>query len=192
MWMATSMQTQTDEELIKAFARGDERALQGLAQRYECSLLGLASGMLQRQDLAMDAVQETWIRVIRFSRKFDGRSAFKTWLYRILVNQCRSMRSAQRRRSVSLTSTNTIDKESDAEPVHAELQVSVAAAIERLPEAKRAILLLCYHRGMTHEHAAHILEIPLGTLKSRLHSALNELRSIMNTHNSEIAHEQRA
>ncbi|MCH8805838.1 MAG: hypothetical protein IH986_07100, partial [Planctomycetes bacterium] len=75
----------SDEQLLERFVkRKDRTALAALAQRHERALLGLAGGLLGgRRELACDAVQETWLRVIRYGESFNGRSSFKTWLYRI-------------------------------------------------------------------------------------------------------------
>src|SRR5262249_29261237 len=91
-----------DEQLLKRFAKGERNALGELARRYELPLLGLACGMLGgRRDLAMDAVQETWMRVIRFHSNFNGRSSVKTWLYRIAINQCRNVQAMNNRANLS-------------------------------------------------------------------------------------------
>src|SRR6185369_6725247 len=85
----------TDEQLIAEFATGRRAALEDLARRYEKPLLGLSQGLLGGDaTLAQDAVQETWVRVIRFAKQFNGRSSFKTWVYRIAINQCRSLQSS--------------------------------------------------------------------------------------------------
>lgn len=81
----------SDEQLLKAFTRGDRAALGELAKRHERALLNLAWGMLGSRERAVDAVQETWLRVIRYAAGFNGNSSVRTWLYRIAVNQCRSM-----------------------------------------------------------------------------------------------------
>ncbi|GMU19976.1 MAG: hypothetical protein AMXMBFR13_00770 [Phycisphaerae bacterium] len=85
----------SDEELLRAFANGQRRALGELAERYERPLLNLAVAILGSPDLAVEAVQETWLRVVRYSASFNGRSSVKTWLYRVAINQCRSMRAAR-------------------------------------------------------------------------------------------------
>lgn len=88
------MSHNSDESLLSAFIRGDKPALGELARRYERPLLGLATGLLDgKTDMAADAIQETWLRVIRFADKFDHRSSFKTWLYRIAINQCRTTKT---------------------------------------------------------------------------------------------------
>src|SRR5437773_363155 len=84
----------TDEALLHLFLRGDRSALEILARRYEGPLLGLAGALLDgRTDMAADAIQETWLRVIRFADRFGNRSTFKTWLYRIAINQCRTAKA---------------------------------------------------------------------------------------------------
>src|SRR5262245_49789742 len=84
----------TDEQLLTRFVKGDRNSLGELARRYELPLLGLTCGMLGgRRELAMDVVQETWIRVIRFAHTFNNASRVKTWLYRIAINQCRDVQA---------------------------------------------------------------------------------------------------
>ena len=173
----------TDEQLLKQFVKGDQHSLGQLAQRYELPLLGLACGLLAGQrDLAMDAVQETWMRVIRFGHSFNGKSSVKTWLYRIAINQCRNLQSKPR------AGSSNIDDAPQSQPEHGgpaeeaqenEQNLVLLNAVRQLGEQKRSIVLLCYHAGMTHEQAAEILNIPLGTLKSRLHAAFEQLRATL-------------
>jgi RNA polymerase sigma-70 factor (ECF subfamily) len=172
----------TDEQLLSDFLAGDPAALAELALRYEPRLLGLALGLLAGQrDLACDAIQDTWLRVIRFGRQFTGRSRFRTWVYRIAVNQCRSLQELHSRGpGAPLLPTNAAAAAGPASAAEAADQNHVVRrAVERLDPDKRMVVLLCYHAGMTHEQAAEILELPLGTLKSRLHAALTELRSAL-------------
>lgn len=160
----------TDEQLLAAAGRGDAAALGVLAGRYEPSLLGLARGLLNgREDAARDAVQDAWVRVIRSARHFAGRSAVKTWLYRIVVNRCHDLRA----KPPALNGTPDRPAADPPRPDHDML----AALVNDLPPDTRLILLLCYHRGLTHTEAAGVLDIPAGTLKSRLHAALESLRA---------------
>ena len=190
----------TDEQLLADFVAGRRPALGELAERYETALLGLAAGLLGgRRDLAADAVQETWLRVIRFGGQFAGQSRFKTWVYRIAVNQCRNLQAAARPAAapggVATDATQAGNSSVGGQPVlenmpdrgaspagvalEAEQNHVLRRAVVRLDDDKRIIVLLCYHSGMTHEQAAEILELPLGTLKSRLHAALVELREML-------------
>jgi RNA polymerase sigma-70 factor (ECF subfamily) len=170
----------SDEDLLRAFARGRRAALAELARRYERPLLGFANGLLAgRNDrVACDVVQETWLRVIRYAESFDGRSGFKTWLYRIAINQCKTVWSARPEPASSELLYVRADSASgpDRKVQDAELADHVRLAVAELPPEQRLVVLLCYHNGMTHAQAAEILEIPLGTLKSRLHAALRDLR----------------
>ncbi|HVU64204.1 MAG TPA: RNA polymerase sigma factor [Phycisphaerales bacterium] len=172
----------TDEHLLATFLNGDAPSLGALAQRHERHLLGLATGLLHgRRDLALDAVQDTWLRVIKYGRSFRSGSTVKTWLYRILVNTCKDVRT----RSYKLNtqggagSSPPVEHLPDATPSPSPdtpTQSHIRAAIESLPGDHRLLILLCYHNGLTHPQAAEVLNIPVGTLKSRLHTALNLLR----------------
>lgn len=185
-WKAPiAMTTNTDEQVMRQFAAGARNALAELARRFEGPMLGMAAGLLgEQRELACDAVQETWLRVIRFAGKFDGRSSVKTWLYRILINQCCDLRRICRAAATSLNSTDKPAHAPVAESVGTEASSretnhAVLEAVERLPTDQRTVVLLCYHAGMTHAQAAEILEIPVGTLKSRLHAALERLRALL-------------
>ncbi len=163
----------SDESLLEAFVRGDRQALGTLAERLEPLLLGLAYGLLQqRRDLAMEAVQETWMRVIKHARSFKQGSSVRTWVYRILVNTSHDVRAKMARtggRSFEVTAPE------DAQPAREGLHRAVAG----LSDEHRMIVLLCYHRGLTHTQVAEVLGIPVGTLKSRLHAALGALRKTL-------------
>lgn len=176
------MADKTDEQLLADFVAGRSAALGALARRHETALLGLAAGVLHgRRDLACDAVQETWVRVIRFAGQFAGRSSVKTWLYRITVNQCRTLLDSLPAERATAEPPDAAAPPSPPERTlhRAETNHAVRRAVEQLEAERRLVVLLCYHGGMTHEQAAEILEIPLGTLKSRLHAALNELRAAL-------------
>jgi RNA polymerase sigma-70 factor (ECF subfamily) len=135
-------------------------------------MLGLACGLLGgRRDLAQDAVQETWVRVIRFAKGFEGRSGVKTWLYTILVNQCRGMRAAGAANAAKVGEVSEGDETRTDE--------RLCAAVEGLAEGPREVVLMCYHHGLTHEAVADVLGVPLGTVKSRLHAALRDLRAAL-------------
>jgi RNA polymerase sigma-70 factor, ECF subfamily len=172
----------TDEQLWSEFAAGRRDALAALAQRYEQPLLGLACGVLGGQrDLACDAVQETWVRVLRYGGGFMGRCLFKTWVYRIAINQCRTLLGL-RPPPPGLPTGDPPAADCTAPPdsaLAAETGDALRQAVQQLDVDKRLVILTCYHNGLTHAEAAEILEIPLGTLKSRLHAALDELRAAL-------------
>lgn len=176
-----------DHPLLTRFARGDTQALADLAARHEPALLGLARGLLSgREELAQDAVQDTWLRVVKYSRSFNGHSTVKTWLYRILINRCKTLRAkrlgmtgsaAERRGTMGALLRHKAALPTtppDGDPI-------LRTTLDNLPGHSRLILLLCYHHGLTHDQAAEVLGIPIGTLKSRLHAALQTLRAALQT-----------
>ena len=171
----------TDEQLLRAFVKGDRASLGELADRYETSLLGLAGGLLGTRTRACDAVQEAWLRVIRHSASFNGSSSFKTWMYRITINCCRDLHRKRVPRNSSDEQRQNPKTQTPPEDdlIHRERNSELHRAIIALDRTKRETILLCYHDSMNHQQAAEVLNIPLGTLKSRLNAALNELRRAM-------------
>lgn len=197
-----------DEALLSRFIdEGDRYALGELAKRYERSLLALAGSILSGYGIApgvaweesCDLVQETWLQVIRKGASFAGRSRFKTWLYRVVINLCKNRSAAIGRQRVGEARLLKMkegerkgedEREGETETPTAwlerlEKQRDLVRALANLASGQREILLLCYHGGMSHTQAAEILEIPVGTLKSRLHAALNELRRILGVDDDE-------
>lgn len=161
-----------DESLLARFVSGDDDALGELARRYERAMVGLARGLVGSDHLAREAVQETWVRVIRFAGSYDGRASVKTWMYTILTNKCRDMRTTERsrtRRERSRRAPAQPEARSAADP-------RIAEAVSELEEPGRETLVLCFCRGMTHAQAAEILGVPIGTVKSRVHKAMSRLR----------------
>lgn len=179
------MREGTDETLLRAFCAPAgrwerQRCLGELARRYERALLGLAAGLLRgRADLASDAVQETWLRVIRFGQQFAGRSSFKTWLYRIAVNRCAELRRELEAAATDAVVPGALETRDAVSLDREEQRERVRRAVERLGPEQRLVVVLCYHEGLSRAEVAEILEIPVGTVKSRLHAALAELRAML-------------
>ncbi|MCA9291224.1 MAG: sigma-70 family RNA polymerase sigma factor [Phycisphaerales bacterium] len=165
---------ESDEAILARFVEGDPDALGMLAERYERRLLGLARGLLGGSDeRARDAVQDTWLRVIRAGAAFRGDSAVGTWLYRITVNRCHTLRTAKRPATRPAS-----DADAAVAPTREpDLSMNLRRAVDALPDDHRDAVLLCSHAGLTHEQAAAVLEIPLGTLKTRQRAALVALRA---------------
>ena len=165
-------------DLRRFVEAGDREALGALAVRYERDLLGAAQGFLQgNHALAREAVQNAWVRVVRHGRSFDHRATVHTWLYRIVVNECRSLR----RREVNRERRDRDRVPPNASPPSERHPASndLAHAVASLPDHLRETILLCYHGQLTHAHVAEILMIPIGTVKSRLNAALTALRSAL-------------
>jgi len=172
----------SDEELLRGFAGGERRALGLLAERYERALLSLACAILGSRDLAVDAVQETWLRVILYADGFAGRSSVKTWLYRIAINQCRSMVRARPGNGGEEAGGDTGQDVADVRGDPVDLLAvrdeteRLKRAVEGLSPLLREAVVLCYTQQMSHEEAGEVMGVPVGTVKSRVHAALEELR----------------
>lgn len=167
-------QEPSDAVLLERFAKGDASSLGVLARRYEGPLLGLSRGLLRgREDLAREAVQDAWVRVLKGAKHFGGRSQVRTWLYRIVINRCSDIRARE------LQGINGVASDTPARAGDGDSMTDLRGAVEGLTPAQRLVVLLCYHRGLTHEQAAEVLDLPVGTLKTRLHAALEALRGVM-------------
>lgn len=182
----------TDEELLAKFLAGNREAFGTLASRHETALLGLAKGLLGGScTLATEAVQDAWLRVIRHAHTYDGRASVRTWLYRIVINRCRDVKAWERRaamlaRAFALKRVPRVDHRparsastGNPGPLMSDDLAALMPALALLPDDRREVIVLVYGRAMTHEAAADVLAIPLGTLKSRLHAALRHLRQHM-------------
>ncbi len=174
----------SDERLLALFVSGEDEALGELARRYEGLLLGLCTGMLGDRALAMEAVQETWLRVIRHSRTYDGRASVKTWVYQIAMNRCRDLgraRSSSKNRERVHHDRLQGARKAHVIPTASSIDPKLEAAVGALEEHQRETVILCYHRGLTHRQAAEVLGVPMGTIKSRLNKALEKLRESLGT-----------
>lgn len=173
-----------DARLLRSFAAGEDSALSALAERRERDLLGLARGLLGgRRDLAEEVVQDVWMRVVRSANTWDGRASVRTWLYRITVNRCRDVGRIEHRHEAKARAARETARAAEAlmPPPDSEGGALLRDAVASLDDARREVVLLCYHADLTHAQVADILEIPVGTVKSRLHAALSSLRADLAT-----------
>ena len=183
-------ETGDDLPLVKRSLKGDEQAFEELVTRYEAALYRLAWRMLANEEEARDIVQETFLRVFRALETFDQSRRFSTWILRITTNLCIDR---YRRRKMRLLSIDVDDEEEDRRPIvlvdpgrgpeadhgRTSLAETVGALIERLPPIYRAILHMRYQQGLAYEEIAETLEIPLGTVKARLHRAHRQLKELL-------------
>jgi RNA polymerase sigma-70 factor (ECF subfamily) len=164
----------SDEELMSAVAGGDEAALAMLIGRHAPRLRAYLFRHSGNREDADDLLQETWVRVARSARRFDPTRRFRSWLYGIATNLARDL---FRRRATSERALRELAMRPRVEPEVGPIDSSLLRErITRLPERMRAVLLLRYFEGMNEAEMAETLGIPRGTVKSRLHAALCELR----------------
>lgn len=143
----------------------DRSQFQQLYQEYAPGMLRMATAVTGRRELAKDALQETFLRVYRFSDAYDPRQPIKPWLYRILLNECNRLLRKEARLLPVESPTHFASNESQ------EPQIDVIDAAMRLPEDYRIPLLLKYMDGWKEREIADMLSLNINTLKSRLTKA---------------------
>lgn len=159
----------SDQELVRDFQAGSSDAFEALMRRHERAIFNLAYRMMGRMEEAREVTQDAFLSCFRHLRSFRGDAAFSTWLHRVAVNACYD---ALRRRQPPTTSIDErIDVPShDPDPAD---QAAAAADVQRallaVPVEFRAVLVLHELQDVPVEEVAAALEVPVGTVKSRLH-----------------------
>ena len=174
----------SDEELAARAAMGDTRALGVLVQRYRSRVYAITLRATGRTEVADELFQETWTRVARRIPTFDPARPFSKWMLSIAINL--SIDHARRttvRRGEQLSTPADVEAApgratpADHELMAEEERLQVAAALQKLPEAMRTAVLMRYFEDQSEQAMATVLEVPAGTVKSRLHHALKKLRA---------------
>jgi RNA polymerase sigma-70 factor (ECF subfamily) len=161
----------SDESLLAAHLRGDPRAFGELVGRHERRIYGLCLRILGNREDAEDAAQEAFLSALRRASSFRQAAAFSTWLYRIAVNAATDQ--ARRRGRARVTQLGPDDAGMAVAP-GSELgevvasAVAVQTALTRIPEEFRVAVVLCDLYRVPYADAAQILEVPVGTVKSRV------------------------
>jgi RNA polymerase sigma-70 factor (ECF subfamily) len=175
----------SDEQLIGEVMSGNRSALEPLVARYHAALLGYLYRLTNgNRPLAEDLVQETFIHLLRQGTYRAGRP-FKPWLYSIATHLAYDyFRSQSNRRTILMGEKLIADWVDPAPGPEEQVQVqaegeTVATAIASLGEEYRAALLLRFYQGMSLQEIAEALEIPLGTVKSRLSVGVQHLRALI-------------
>lgn len=180
-----------DELLIRRAQRGDADAFEQLLLEHQKNVYNLCYRMAGNPDDAMDLSQETFLRVWRCLDQYQFASAFSTWLYRLCSNICIDfLRRRRRQQTVPLTFEDADGEEQtyavpDAQPLpeeQVELKLTretLAAAMAQLLPEHRAVLQLRVVNEMSYEQIADVLDIQIGTVKSRLSRARNQLKKIL-------------
>jgi RNA polymerase sigma-70 factor (ECF subfamily) len=176
-----------DEELVGLAQKGDQRAFEELVERHKQKAYRIAFDFSRDREEAKDLSQDAFLKAYTNINKFDGRSGFYTWFYRILVNVCLDYR----RRKQRAPSESYEEKiESGAELRHGsgavplpeqmvaagQLSRKVGAALEALPPRQRIAFILRNHEGLSIREIAQTMQTAEGTVKVHLHRAVTALR----------------
>jgi RNA polymerase sigma-70 factor (ECF subfamily) len=195
-WRPTLRAVDADVEMVARLRDGDEEAFVTLVGRYQQPMLRLARSFVPSQAVAEEAVQDTWLGLVRGIDNFEGRSSFKTWLFRILVNRARSAGTKEHSAGLS-EELHAVDparfnaQGQWADPVdtwieESEQRLDAAAwapilksALEVLPPRQRQVVLLRDVEGLSHDEACTVLGISVGNQRVLLHRGRSQLRGIL-------------
>ena len=198
----------SDADLIEALGRGDESAFTALVECYHQSLLRLAIRFVRNPAIAEEVVQQTWVGVIEGLDRFEGRSSLKTWIFRILTNQAKTVGIREHRR-VQLTEGDTAINEMAVDPkrfqtsgavlvghwaflpglwsddtpekllLTKESRLLIDKAIDELPPVQRQVIILRDVEGCKAEEVCNLLEISKTNQRVLLHRARSKVRSAL-------------
>jgi len=170
----------SDEELMSLCAQGDKAAFNTLVRKYQFELLNFFSRMGDYKG-AEDLTQETFLRLYRYRNRYKPSAKLKTFLYllarRAWIDHCRA--SGRRRERYEEYRREQELHAPSAEPLLEEARARVEAALNELSEEMRMVVVLSVYQGFKYREIAEMLEIPLGTVKTRMHNALKRLRRLL-------------
>jgi RNA polymerase sigma-70 factor, ECF subfamily len=176
-----------EAELIEHARKGDSLAFGQLVERYQRRVVGVAMAVVHNQDDAIELAQEAFVRAYENLSKFEARSSFSTWLYRIAANLAidflrREGRHVVLRGEDAETEFNRLPSEqgdSFKEASRTELSARLRDALGELTAEHRAVILLREVEGLSYDEISEVLQVPRGTVMSRLHYARGKLRAIL-------------
>ena len=204
--LASAIGIRTDDAaLVAELKAGSEQAFAVLIAQYHQPLYSLISRSLQDPADAADITQDVFIKVFRSIRNFHGDSSLRTWLYRIALHEASNQRrwwSRHKRQEITIDSASTPDADGQSRCLsatlachrdspfdhasQAQLRERVEAALRELPEAYRTVVVLREIEGFAYEEIAEILDVNLGTVKSRLTRGRTALRQILTADGGEV------
>ena len=173
-----------DLVLIHSSQAGDEEAFAALFHKYKNLVYKTAYLMLGNANEAEDALQEVFLKVHKSLSTFQpSKGAFTTWLHRITVNHCLNRRRKRRIFALSLDEISPTSLTGHSPSPESKLaeEETVQQALKRLSEKQRTVAILRYYWELSYAEIAQILDIPVGTVKSRLNLALKTLRKELET-----------
>ncbi|OPX18567.1 hypothetical protein BXT86_00560 [candidate division WOR-3 bacterium 4484_100] len=170
----------SDEELVKLVQAGEVRPFDELVRRNEVRIHDLCYRMLRNYDDAKDMAQETFIKAYRKIKKFDGKSKFSTWLYRIAVNNCLNFLKRQRPTEQIFEEITSLGKDDPVERYRAKrLKNMIYEAVAKLPTVQKAVFTLRTLEDMPYKEISEILKKPISTIKVNHHLAIKNLRNYL-------------
>jgi RNA polymerase sigma-70 factor, ECF subfamily len=180
----------TIANLLQRSLAGDEAATQSLVQTYQQSILRLSLSILQDPCEAEEVTQDVFITALDALDTYRGDASFKTWLFSITINLCRMRLRKRKTRDLLLNTLQTFFRLSGAGPTHPEeiiiqreAEGALWKAVNALDEKHRLPILLYYEHDMPVNEIAQALNLPTGTVLSRLYTARERLRKALSDEN---------
>lgn len=173
------MSTPIEDEIVGLLKKGDKRAISLLYENYGDALFGVISKVLTDSDLAQDALQETFIKVWKKAKTYDSKKAkLFTWLYRIAYNTAiDKVRSYNNKASKEIQIDASDVYKLTGDSLNQDV-LDIQKHLSSIDEKYQIVINALFFEGMTQQEASDELEIPLGTIKSRLKIGLRELKKI--------------
>jgi RNA polymerase sigma-70 factor (ECF subfamily) len=172
-----------DDELMLLARGGMREAFDILVQRHQACALNVACKYLKQPELSRDAVQNTFVQVFCYLSRYQPRGMFRSFLYRVLLSQCRmAQRSARFEKRVVYELSMAPPKDPDVpeERVLAnERRREVERSLKRLSQKLRSVLVLRFAVGLSYREISEALGLPVGTVKSRIFAGLEKLRKLI-------------
>jgi RNA polymerase sigma-70 factor (ECF subfamily) len=181
---------QTDAELFARYAAGEETAFREIVSRYKNSLYAFLRHFLNQQDLIEDVFQETFLQLFTSRESFDTERPLRPWLFTIAANKAKDALRKQQRTAAATIGTLADAQEMSFDDVldtltsddtmpyekleDGEIASQVRQVVADMPENLREILILAYFNKFSYKQMADVLSIPIGTVKSRLHTAVGQ------------------
>jgi RNA polymerase sigma-70 factor (ECF subfamily) len=181
------LQNFTDEELVARAVQSDSDAFAEIVRRWDRKIFALCFGMLGREEEARDAAQESFVSAYKNLSGFRGEAKVSSWLHRIAVNQCLTIKRRQKARPEDYFQGEETEEDNRFVTPAAQGPSGTAEQTERLrlvrqavgslPVDLRQVVVMKEFEDMTFQEISETLEVPLSTVKSRLYTALKQLRS---------------
>lgn len=195
MWMMllATLGPPSDAELVRRFKEGDRNAYAEIVRRYQHRVFTQCLRWMGDERIAEEVAQDVFLALFRALRDFRGDSQLSTWIYRVVVNHCKNRRLYRKRRAEDrhepLEGTGREDEpqrqiaadqpDTDIGRRRTEAERLLREGLDKLDEEQRAIIVMRDIEDMAYEEIADILEVPRGTVKSKLHRARAELARVL-------------
>jgi RNA polymerase sigma-70 factor (ECF subfamily) len=174
-----------ERELLSRAREGNRDAITLLFNRHRAEVGRLTFQLLRERERAEDAAQEILLRAFEKMPYFRGESEFSTWLYRIALNHCLEVRRGLARREGLFVGEEEARATADFSPC-SDTKMAIDSVLDALPEPLQIILVLRQWHEKSYEEIASILNLPVGTVKSRLNQARREFRAVWEAQNDEV------